>query len=63
MNPAIAALLAQAEAQGLVLVEQAVQRFVGDVLAGVSVQQAALNLSMWAAEQQALAVDKIADSV
>jgi hypothetical protein len=63
MNPAIAALLAQAEAQGLVLVEQAVQRFVGDALAGVSLQQAAQNLAMWAAEQQALAIDKIADAV
>lgn len=63
MNPQIAALLTQAAAQGLVLVEEAVQRFVGDVVAGKSMQDAANDLAMWAAEQQALAVDKIAGVV
>ena len=63
MNPAIASLLAQAEAAGLVLVEQAVQKFVGDVVGGKSLSDAANDLAFWAAEQQALAVDKIAGAV
>lgn len=63
MNPAIAALLAQAEAAGLVLVEEAVIKFIGDVVAGKSMQDAASDLAMWAAEQQALALNKVAGAL
>lgn len=59
MNPAIAALLVQAEAMGIKIAEACVVRFLTNLSKGMSVGDAAADLAMWAAEQQALLVDQV----
>ena len=63
MNPVISALLLQVEQMGISLAEECVLRFLGNLSKGMSLADAAQDLAMWAAEQQALALDKAAGAL
>lgn len=59
MSPALAALVAELEAQGLALGAMAIDLLVKDLMSGKNVVDALNDLAMTMAEKQALALDAI----